>query len=42
MHHPDYYRQPPDTLRADQARAADIERLLEEKLERWTALEEKK
>jgi ATP-binding cassette subfamily F protein uup len=39
MHDPEYYRQPPETLRADQARAAEIERLLEEKLERWTELE---
>jgi ATP-binding cassette subfamily F protein uup len=36
---PDYYRQPPDALRADQHRAAEIERLLEQKLVRWTALE---
>jgi hypothetical protein len=35
----DYYRQPPDTLRADQARHAEIEALLLEKLERWHALE---
>ena len=42
MHAPDYYRQPPDTLRADQARTTEIERLLEQKLERWTALEERK
>ena len=41
MHDPEYYRQPPEALRADQARAAEIERLLEEKLERWTALEER-
>jgi ATP-binding cassette subfamily F protein uup len=39
MHEPDYYRQPPELLRADQARAAEIERLLEQKLERWTELE---
>ena len=39
MHEPDYYRRPPDALRAEQARAAEIERLLEEKLERWTELE---
>ena len=39
MHEPDYYRQPPDALRADQARSAEIERLLMQKLERWTALE---
>ncbi|MGQ0655496.1 MAG: ATP-binding cassette domain-containing protein [Betaproteobacteria bacterium] len=42
MHAPDYYRQPPEALRADQVRAAEIERLLDEKLERWTALEERK
>ncbi len=41
MHAQDYYRQPPDGLRADQARAAEIERLLMEKLERWEALEAK-
>jgi hypothetical protein len=39
MSTPDYYRQPPEALRADQARVAEIERLLMEKLERWTALE---
>jgi ABC transport system ATP-binding/permease protein len=39
MHGPEYYRQPPDALRADQARSAEIERLLMEKLDRWTALE---
>ena len=39
MHEPQYYRQPPQALRTDQARAAEIERLLEEKLERWTELE---
>jgi ATP-binding cassette subfamily F protein uup len=39
MHDADYYRQPPDILRADSARTAEIERLLEDKLERWTALE---
>ena len=42
MSAPDYYRQPPDALRADQQRAAEIERLLLEKLERWTALEARK
>jgi ATP-binding cassette subfamily F protein uup len=41
MHAPDYYRQPPDALRADQQRSAEIERLLMEKLERWEALEAK-
>ncbi len=38
----DYYRQPADALRADQARSAEIERLLTEMLERWEALEAKK
>jgi ATP-binding cassette subfamily F protein uup len=42
MSGPDYYRQPPDALRADQARGAEIERLLMEKLERWETLEAKK
>jgi ATP-binding cassette subfamily F protein uup len=41
MASPDYYRQPPDILRADQARNAEIEKLLVEKLERWEALEAK-
>ena len=35
----DYYKQPADALRADQARHAEIEALLLEKLERWHALE---
>ncbi len=39
MHAPEYYRQPPDALREDQKRIGDIEILLHEKLERWTALE---
>ena len=37
----DYFRQPPDVLRADQQRAKEIEALLEAKLERWEALEAK-
>ena len=41
MHAPDYYRQPPEVLRADQQRTADIEALVLEKLERWEALEAK-
>ena len=41
MHEPAYYRQPPDTIRADQARNAEIERLLDEKLARWTELDAK-
>jgi ATP-binding cassette subfamily F protein uup len=36
---PDYYRQPPEVLREDQRRSAEIEKLLMEKLERWEALE---
>ena len=39
MSAPDYYKQPPDKLRADQARTAEIETLLLQKLERWEALE---
>ncbi|HZM35858.1 MAG TPA: ATP-binding cassette domain-containing protein [Burkholderiales bacterium] len=39
MHEPDYYRQPPERLRADRERSEEIERLLEEKLERWTSLD---
>jgi len=35
----DYYRQPPDILREDQRRHAEIERLLLAKLERWEALD---
>jgi ATP-binding cassette subfamily F protein uup len=38
---PDYYRQSPEILRADQARNAEIEKLLLEKLERWEALDAK-
>ena len=39
MSAPDYFRQPPDVLRRDKARLAEIEDLLNKKLERWTALE---
>ena len=39
MSEPEYYKQPPEALRADQARHAEIEALLLEKLERWHALE---
>ena len=42
MSAPDYYRQAPEALRADQTRGGEIERLLMEKLERWEALEAKK
>jgi ATP-binding cassette subfamily F protein uup len=36
---PDYFKQSPDILRADQARGAEIETQLMAKLERWEALE---
>jgi ATP-binding cassette subfamily F protein uup len=35
----DYYKQGPDALRADRARAGEIEKLLAERLERWVELE---
>jgi ATP-binding cassette subfamily F protein uup len=35
----DYYRQGADAMRTDRARAAEIEKLLAEKLERWVDLE---
>ena len=38
-HAPEYYKQPPEVLRADQQRIGEIEALLHEKLERWEALE---
>jgi ATP-binding cassette subfamily F protein uup len=41
MHAPEYFRQPPEVLRADQQRTAEIEALLLDKLERWDALEKK-
>jgi ATP-binding cassette subfamily F protein uup len=41
MTSPEYYRQPADILRADQARNGEIEKLLLEKLERWEELEAK-
>jgi len=41
MHGADYYKQPPDALRADGERDAEITRLIDEKLDRWAALEEK-
>ncbi|HYN12054.1 MAG TPA: ATP-binding cassette domain-containing protein [Burkholderiales bacterium] len=41
MHAPDYYRQPPDALRADQQRSAEIDATLLQKLERWEILESK-
>ena len=41
MHDPEYFRQGAEVLRADQARNAEIEALLMDKLERWEALEAK-
>ncbi|MDQ5848989.1 MAG: ATP-binding cassette domain-containing protein [Pseudomonadota bacterium] len=41
MHAPDYYRQPADSLRADQQRSAEIDAALLQKLERWEILESK-
>jgi ATP-binding cassette subfamily F protein uup len=38
---PDYYKQAPGVLRADQARSAEIEAELMAKLERWEVLEAK-
>jgi len=37
----DYHRQGPERIKADRRRAEEIERLLEDALERWTALEDK-
>jgi ATP-binding cassette subfamily F protein uup len=42
MSAPDYYRQPPERLRADRSRSGEIEALLMQKLERWEALEAKR
>ncbi len=39
MAEPEYYRQPGDAIRKDQARCGEIEVLLMAKLERWEALE---
>jgi ATP-binding cassette subfamily F protein uup len=39
MSAPEYFKQPPDVLRADQQRNGEIENLLTQKLERWTSLE---
>ncbi|MDH5212513.1 MAG: ATP-binding cassette domain-containing protein, partial [Betaproteobacteria bacterium] len=41
MSAPEYFRQPPEILKADQKRSAEIEALLMTKLERWEALEAK-
>ena len=38
MSRPEYFKQPPEILRADQKRNEEIEALLIRKLERWTAL----
>jgi ATP-binding cassette subfamily F protein uup len=39
MSAPEYFRQAPDALRIDQKRNGEIEKLLVEKLDRWTSLE---
>jgi ATP-binding cassette subfamily F protein uup len=41
MSHPEYFKQSKEHLRTDQARSAEIEALLTEKLERWESLEAK-
>jgi ATP-binding cassette subfamily F protein uup len=41
MSAPEYFRQPPQALKADQLRSGEIEALLMKKLERWEALEAK-
>ena len=38
---PEYFRQPPEALKADQKRNGEIEALLTQKLQRWEALESK-
>lgn len=38
---PEYFRQPPETLKADQKRNGEIEAQLTQKLQRWEALESK-
>ena len=38
---PEYFRQPPEALKADQKRHDEIEALLTQKLQRWEALESK-
>ena len=38
---PEYFRQPPEVLKAEQKRSAEIEARLMQKLERWEALEAK-
>ena len=42
MSAPDYFRQPPDALRADRARGEEIEALLMQKLERWQSLDDRR
>ena len=39
MHAPEYYQQSPQVMREDQNRSKEIELLLDQKLERWAALE---
>ncbi len=41
MSSPDYHKRSPEEMRADGERAITVERLLEEKFERWAMLEEK-
>ena len=41
MHAADYYKQPPGVLRADRERETEITRLIDQKLDRWAALEDK-
>jgi ATP-binding cassette subfamily F protein uup len=41
MHAPDYYKQPPEVLRSDRERDAEIARLIDEKLAKWERLERK-
>jgi ATP-binding cassette subfamily F protein uup len=41
MSAPEYFRQPPEALKADQRRSGEIEALLMKKLQRWEALESK-
>ena len=42
MSAPDYFRQPPEALRADRARGEEIEALLMHKLERWQSLDDRR
>jgi hypothetical protein len=42
MSAPDYHRTPADEMRRDGERAAELEALVAERMERWVALEERK